>query len=274
MRIARVEWNGAARWAVLRAGDWHLLAGSAHLDATGGVELAPETGRVLPAEEARLLAPAVPSKILCLGRNYADHILEMGYQRVDRPAVFMKPPTTVIGPGQSVVLPPPELSGRVEHEAEVAVVIGRVARNLTAAQAAGCVLGVTCADDVSARDLQRADPLPTRGKGFDTFCPLGPWIETGVDITADLTVTCHVNGVLRQRGSTRQMILGVAEFVSYVSRFATLLPGDVLLTGSPGGTGPLVAGDVVDIEVEGVGRLRHGVSAGGELGPAAGAGAD
>jgi 2-keto-4-pentenoate hydratase/2-oxohepta-3-ene-1,7-dioic acid hydratase in catechol pathway len=184
----------------------------------------------------------------------------MGYVRSADPSVFFKPPTAVIGPGDAVMLPPSTLSRRVEHEAELGIVIGREGRFITEDDALNHVLGFTCADDISARDLQRSDPYPTRAKGFDTFCPIGPWLETDVSLTAGLRIQCRVNGVTRQDGSTSEMIRDVPFIISFVSQFTTLLPGDLLLTGSPGGSGPLVDGDVVEIEIDGIGVLRHFVT--------------
>ena len=239
-------------WGVVVEDGVHLLAAQPWLPQV-------RTGVVVPLAEAVLLAPAAPSKILCVGRNYEAHRQEMGYAGAPTPSIFLKPPTAVVGPGEAVELPPTRLSGRVEHEAELAVVIGREARMVAPEQALDHVLGYTCADDVSARDVQRADPYPTRGKGFDTFCPLGPWIETDLDLTAGAVVRCRVNGTLRQEGSTLDMTLDVPGLISHLSQFTTLLPGDLVLTGSPGGSGPLSAGDLVEIEIGGVGLLRHGV---------------
>ena len=210
--------------------------------------------------ECSWLAPAVPSKIFCLGRNYADHRTAMGYPTNDSPSVFMKGPSTIIGPGQQIVLPPPELSNHVEHEAELAVIIGVTARNVSAADAATHIFGYTCANDVSARDLQRSDPHPTRAKGFDTFCPVGPWIDTDVDPSNGITLRCNVNGETRQHGSTADMIHAVPELIAYLSGFATLHPGDLILTGSPGGTTPIRPGDRIDIHIDGIGTLTNTVA--------------
>lgn len=255
MKYARVSQDGGAAWGVVRDGSVHLVDTDPYQEHR-------ETGEVVPVAGARLLAPVTPSKILCLGKNYSAHRAEMGYaEEQDIPSIFMKPPTTIIGPGVDVVLPPTRLSTRVEHEAELAVVIGRPARFVDEKDARDHVLGYTCANDVSARDLQRGDPHPTRGKGFDTFCPIGPWIETELDLEAGVAVRSRVNGEPRQDGSTNQMTFGVAYLISFISQFATLLPGDILLTGSPGGTGSMQPGDEVEIELEGVGVLRHGVVA-------------
>ncbi len=251
MRYARVDVGGAAVWAEI-TGDRLALLDAAPFD--GGRP----AGEVRDRDDHRLLAPVVPSKIYCVGRNYAAHRAEMGYAHDGSPSVFMKGPTTVIVPGADIVLPPETLSTHVEHEAELAVVIGKVARSVAAANAAEYIFGYTCANDVSARDLQRSDPQPTRGKGFDTFCPVGPWIETDVD--ADVRLRCWVNDELRQVAQISEMTYPVPFLIEYISAFATLLPGDLILTGSPGGTKPLVAGDRVDIEIAGIGMLSNGVA--------------
>jgi 2-keto-4-pentenoate hydratase/2-oxohepta-3-ene-1,7-dioic acid hydratase in catechol pathway len=266
MRFVRLDFDGRARWGIARDDAVQVLDG----DPFAGYR---ESGQVVELASAALLPPTAPSKIMCLGKNYAAHRAEMGFTTPDRPSIFMKPPTTLLVPGGTVILPPPFLSTHVEHEAELAVVIGRPARFVPEKGAMDYVLGYTCADDVSARDLQRADPHPTRGKGFDTFCPLGPWIETDLDLSRGVSVRCWVNDELRQDGTTLDMTHTVPFLISFISQYATLLPGDLLLTGSPGGTGPLVAGDRVAIEVGGVGILRHGVAESNHVEPSR-AGAD
>ncbi len=221
-----------------------------------GVEL---TDLVAPLEQVRLLAPIIPSKVLCVGKNYADHAAEMGGDLPAEPLIFSKPATAVIGPEDEIRLP--GLSEEVHHEAELAVVVGRLARKIAASEAMDFVLGYTCANDVTARDLQRRDGQWTRAKGFDTFCPLGPWIETDLDPGDGLAVRCHVNDELRQDGSTTQLVFGVGGLLAYVSAFTTLLPGDILLTGTPAGVGPLRAGDRVEVEIGGIGRLANPVAA-------------
>jgi 2-keto-4-pentenoate hydratase/2-oxohepta-3-ene-1,7-dioic acid hydratase in catechol pathway len=204
-----------------------------------------------------LLAPCEPSKIIAVGRNYAAHAAEHDAQVPTEPLLFLKPPSAVIGPG-AAILYPEHLSCRVEHEAELAVVIGCQACRVAVEQAHTVVLGYTCANDVTARDLQRRDGQWTRGKGFDTFCPLGPWIVTGLDI-ADLAISCRVNGVLRQAGQTGSMIFPVTELIAYISAVMTLEAGDVILTGTPAGVGPLLPGDRVTVEIEGIGTLENEV---------------
>ena len=214
------------------------------------------TGQVAPLDKVRLLAPVIPTKILAIGKNYADHAAEMGGPVPAEPLVFAKLPTTVIGPGDAIVLP--ALSSEVHYEAELAIVIRHLARSIPVERAAEVMLGYTCANDVTARDLQAADGQWTRAKGFDTFCPLGPWIETDLDVSS-VAVRCRVNGETRQDGDTRDLVFGVPQLVSYVSAFTTLLPGDVILTGTPAGVGPLRAGDEVEVEIGGIGVLRNPV---------------
>ena len=218
-------------------------------------------GPPVPLTEVRLLAPVLPSKIVAVAKNYAAHAAEMGGEVPAEPNVFLKPSTSVIGPGDPIRLP--RQSSQVEHEAELAVVVGRLCKDVPAERAADVVLGLTVANDVTARDLQRTDGQWGRAKGFDTFCPLGPWIETGLDLAAvadpGLPVRCEVGGAVRQEGSTSQMVRGVPALVAWISSVMTLLPGDVILTGTPAGVGPLHAGDVVTVSVDGIGTLRNPV---------------
>jgi 2-keto-4-pentenoate hydratase/2-oxohepta-3-ene-1,7-dioic acid hydratase in catechol pathway len=211
----------------------------------------------MPLERVGLLAPLQPGKIIAVGRNYVEHAKERGAEVPEIPLTFLKPPTTVIGPGESIILPPQ--SQRVDHEAELAVVIGKPGRWIQPEDSMAHVLGYTIANDVTARDLQQKDGQWTRGKGFDTFCPLGPWIDTEVDPT-DLRLTCRVNSEMRQIGSTRDMVFSVQQLIAFISSVMTLLPGDVILTGTPAGIGPLNAGDVVEVEIEGIGTLRNPVA--------------
>jgi len=208
-------------------------------------------------DDVRLLAPTQPSKILCVGRNYVAHAKEHGAEVTEVPLLFLKPPSAVIGPGDPILLPPQ--SQQVEHEAELAVVIGRRGRWISPEEAPNYILGYTIANDVTARDLQFRDGQWTRGKGFDTFCPLGPWIETDFD-PADAVITCHVNGEMRQMASTRDMVFSVHQLIAFASSVMTLEPGDLLLTGTPAGVGPLQAGDLVEVTIEGLGTLRNPVS--------------
>lgn len=216
----------------------------------GGVpdERAPKVSYA-PSE---LRAPVRPTKVLCVGRNYAAHAKELGNEVPKEPLLFLKPPTAVIGP-EGVVLLPPE-SERVEHEVELAVVVGKRATRVSREEALEHVLGYTVACDVTARDLQRKDVQFTRAKGFDTFCPVGPWIETELH-TGDLAISCTVSGARRQDGRTRDMVFDVPTLVSAMSHAMTLEPGDLLLTGTPEGVGPLVAGDRLEVAIEGIGAL-------------------
>jgi len=209
-----------------------------------------------PLQAVKLLPPVLPGKIICVGRNYAEHAREQGVDVPELPMLFLKPPSSVIGPGDAIRLPPQ--SAQVEHEAELAVVIGRRGKWVTAEDAVHYILGYTIANDVTARDLQRRDGQWTRGKGFDTFCPLGPWIDTNTD-PADVLISCRVNGELRQMASTREMVFTVQQLVAFVTSIMTVEPGDVILTGTPAGIGPLAAGDIVSISVEGLGDLENPV---------------
>ena len=216
------------------------------------------TGEAIPADDVRLLAPVLPSKVVAVGKNYAEHAKEMGGEVPDEPLTFLKPSTAVIGPGDPIVYPP--ISERLDYEGELAVVVGRLARHLTLEDAARAILGYTCANDVTLRDLQKTDDQWARAKGFDGSAPLGPWIETDLDPN-DAIVRTRLNGEIRQQASTSEMVFGVATLIEYITVFMTLLPGDVLLTGTPEGVGRLPDGVVVEVEVEGVGVLRNGVSA-------------
>lgn len=215
------------------------------------------TDRIHRLADVTLLAPVLPSKVVGIGRNYAEHAQELGNEVPDVPIVFLKPSTSVVGPDSVIAYP--SVSTNVHYEAELAVVIGRLCREVPVERAHEVVLGYTCANDVTARDLQNAEKQWGRAKGFDTFCPLGPWIETQLDPT-DLAVTCTVNGDLRQAGRTAQMITGIPQLIAHITEAMTLLPGDVILTGTPAGVGPLVPGDEVSVTVEGVGTLTNRVA--------------
>ena len=208
------------------------------------------TGRALA--DVKVLAPVVPSKIVAVGLNYRDHAREMGKTIPEEPLLFLKAPSALNDPGGDVVYP--RASQRVDHEAELAVVIGRTARNVKAKDARSYILGYTCINDVTARDLQVKDGLYARAKGFDTFAPLGPWIETDLDPSA-LAVRCFVNGETRQDGNTREMGAGAYRLVEFISHIMTLFPGDVIATGTPPGVGPVRIGDEMRVEVEGIGSL-------------------
>ncbi|TLM99739.1 DUF2437 domain-containing protein [bacterium] len=210
----------------------------------------------LPLESVTLLAPVTPSKIICVGRNYVEHAREQGVDVPEIPLLFLKPPSAVIGTGEAIEIPPQ--SQLVEHEAELAVVIGREGRWIQMEEANKFILGYTIGNDVTARDLQRRDGQWTRGKGFDTFCPLGPWIDTELD-PADALVSCRVDGEIRQMASTRDMVFTVPQLVAFISSVMRLMPGDVILTGTPAGIGPLEAGNKVEVTIEGIGSLVNPV---------------
>ena len=212
---------------------------------------------VLPITEVKLLSPVIPTKIVAIGKNYADHAAEMGSDVPTTPVLFLKPPTTVIGPLSQIKRPPE--SSNVHYEGELAVVMGKVTRNVSPEDALSHILGYTAANDVTARDLQRSDGQWTRAKGFDTFLPLGPAIDTEFDPAEPHTITTSVNGVIKQEGVTSDLVFGVADLVSFISRVMTLLPSDVILTGTPAGVGPIVEGDRVEVEIEGIGVLLNPV---------------
>ena len=240
-----------------------ITPGWLHDDHVGPVDghLAGEFRRMeanIPLRDVRLLAPIHPGKIICVGRNYVAHAKEHDAEVPEAPLLFLKPPSSVIGPEAPIRLP--SQSDKVEHEAELAIVVGKTGRWIQPDQALQYVLGYTLANDVTARDLQRKDGQWTRGKGFDTFCPLGPWIETEFD-PSDALITCHVNQDMRQMGSTRDMVFSVRQLIAYASTIMTLEPGDVILTGTPAGVGPLTPGDVVEVSIEGLGTLRNPVEA-------------
>jgi 2-keto-4-pentenoate hydratase/2-oxohepta-3-ene-1,7-dioic acid hydratase in catechol pathway len=216
------------------------------------------TGARLGLSDVRLLAPILPTKVIGIGKNYADHAREMGGEPPAEPAVFLKPSTAVCGPGDPIARPV-QLSERVDFEGELAVVIGRLCREVPPERADEVIFGYTCANDVTARDLQARDGQWTRAKGFDTFCPLGPWIRTDLD-PADLALTTRLNGDVRQQTRTSLLLHDVRSLIVYVSQIMTLLPGDVLLTGTPAGIGPMASGDEVSVSVEGIGTLRNPVT--------------
>lgn len=254
MRIARFTHANGISFGVVEG-----EAGGLTVAETDGMPIGEVrfTGQRWALADVRLLAPVLPSKVVCVGRNYADHAAEQDAPVPAEPLLFLKPSTSVIGPRDAIKLPPQ--SKRVDHEAELAVVIGpfplwRVDR----AAAARGIFGYTCANDVTARDLQHADGQWTRAKGFDSFCPLGPWIVTDLDVS-DLEVRCEVGEEVRQLGRTRDMVFDVPTLVSYASYVMTLRPGDVVLTGTPGGIGPVTDGDTVTVTIEGVGSLTNPV---------------
>jgi 2-keto-4-pentenoate hydratase/2-oxohepta-3-ene-1,7-dioic acid hydratase in catechol pathway len=252
MRIVRYQLqNEAARYG------WLLD------DKIGEIEGDPfgayrRTEAKTPLADVKLLAPSKPSKIVCVGRNYVEHAKELGNEVPKIPLIFLKPPSSIINPGETILLPPQ--SKQVEHEGELVVVIGKSARNATAEDAKNTIFGYTVGNDVTARDLQRTDDQWTRAKGFDTFCPFGPWIDTDFDIS-DAIITCKVNGEPRQMASTRDMVFGVPTLIAYISSVMTLEPGDIIFTGTPSGVGKLEDGNEVVVEIEGLGTLKNLVKA-------------
>ncbi|MBI5840577.1 MAG: fumarylacetoacetate hydrolase family protein [Chloroflexi bacterium] len=213
-----------------------------------------------PLADVKLVPPCEPTKILCVGRNYVEHAKEMGNDVPKVPLVFMKPPSAIIANGETVLLP--QQSKQIEHEAELVVVIGKRGRHIKTEEAKNHILGYTIGNDVTARDLQKTDGQWTRAKGFDTFCPFGPWIDTDFD-PADAVVTCRVNGQMRQMASTRDMVFNVPTLIAYISSFTTLEPRDLIFTGTPAGVGELKNGDEVVVEIEGLGVLKNPVKAEG-----------
>ncbi len=249
MRIVRCRIGGASRYGVLDGETIQLLAGEPY----GGIG---KTGEVAALAEVALLAPCRPSKIVAVGINYAAHAPEFGLAVPGEPLIFLKPPSAVIGPEEAIVLP--AMSDHVEYEGELAVVIGRPTKAVDENEALAAVFGYTCINDVTARDLQKQDVQFTRAKGFDTFAPLGPWIETKLDPT-DLELITTVNGERRQAARTSAMVRTVPTLVSFISQVMTLLPGDVIATGTPAGVGRLVPGDRVAVTIAGIGTLSNPV---------------
>ncbi len=249
MKIVRFAHDEAIRYGILDGTELVTLAGDPMYTGYD------TTGERVSLNEVTLLAPVIPrSKIVAVGRNYRDHAAEFGNEVPAEPLLFFKPNTSVIGPGDAIVRP--AQSQQVDFEGELAVIIGKVTRNVTSERALDHVFGYTVANDVTARDLQRSDGQWARAKGFDTFCPLGPAVETEFDLDAAQVVS-RVNGEEKQRAPLTDMVHGVADLIAYASAAFTLLPGDVILTGTPAGVGPLVAGDVVEIEIDGLGILRN-----------------
>jgi len=220
-------------------------------------------GEVVSIENVRFLPPVSPSKIVCVGRNYAEHARELGNELPTEPLLFLKAPSAIIGDGDRIVIP--AQSERVEHEAELAVVISRTCKSLSDSDNAfDYVLGYTCLNDITARDLQKTDVQFTRAKSFDSFCPIGPLIETDMDVS-DLLITCRVNGEIRQQGRTSQMVFPVDFLIRYISRQMTLEIGDVIATGTPSGVSKIESGDVCEVEINGIGTLKNRVASGAEL---------
>ena len=251
MRLCRLEVAGLPHWGVIEGDLVTLLATS----PWHGTE---RLGGAMPLATAKLLPPCEPSKIVAVGLNFRAHAAEMGSPLPTEPVLFLKAPSALLPPGGAVVLP--KQSSRVEYEGELALVIGKTAAHVPASQALDHVLGYTCLDDVSARDIQKREKIYARAKGFDTFCPVGPWLETEIADPQTLDIELRLNGVRKQRGNSSDMIFSIAEVVAFISDIMTLLPGDLITTGTPPGVGPLASGDQVEVEIAGIGTLRHSVT--------------
>ena len=249
MRACRYRHVGQERWGAVEG---ELVRPLGAAPWAGGL---PE-GKGVPLADVTLLAPAEPTKIVCVGRNYRAHAKELGNEVPPVPLIFLKPPSSIVGPQEAIRCP--EQSREVHHEGELGVVVGRSLSRATPSEARLAIFGYTCLNDVTARDIQREEKQFTRAKGFDTFCPVGPVIETALD-PLDVSVVCRVNGAERQRGSTRDMAFDVFYLLSWISQVMTLLPGDLVATGTPEGVGPIRRGDWVEVEVTGVGVLRNPV---------------
>lgn len=251
MKIARFSTGGDPRYGILDGDEFVVLKGD---PLFSGFDT---TGERVPLTDAKLLAPVIPrSKVVAVGKNYVDHVAESGGEVPQQPLLFLKPNTSVIGPGDAIMLPPQ--SQHVDFEGELAVVIGSIAKNVAAADAAAVIFGYTIANDVTARDLQKSDGQWARAKGFDSFCPLGPLIETEF-VVEDHSVSTKLNGEQRQSAPLTDMVHGIAAVIEYASAVFTLLPGDIILTGTPAGVGRMVDGDTVEITVSGIGTLRNPV---------------
>ena len=251
MKIARFSTGGDPRFGIVDGDELVVLKGDPMFL---GFETLDER---VPLADVKLLAPVIPrSKVVAVGKNYRDHAAEMGGEAPAEPLLFLKPNTSVVGPGDSIVIP--KQSSQVDHEGELAIVIGSIAKNVAEADAASVIFGYTVANDVTARDLQKTDGQWARAKGFDTFCPLGPVIETEFDPTGK-KIEVRVGGEVRQSGVLDDMVHSIAAIVAYASSVFTLLPGDVILTGTPAGVGPILSGEIVEVEIEGIGVLPNPV---------------
>lgn len=250
MRVARFSLNGEPRFGIVDGPELVVLAGH---PLVAGYET---TGDRVPIKEVKLLAPSIPSKVVCVGKNYADHIAEMNLSTEAEPTLFLKPSSSIVGPGDAIVLP--AQSQQVDLEVELAIVMGQIAKNVTEADALNYVWGYTVANDVTARDLQFSDDQWARSKSFDSFCPLGPWIETEF-VPEDQVLESRVDGEVRQNSTLTHMLHNVPKIISYISQNMTMLPGDVVLTGTPAGISPILAGQIVECEIEGIGTLVNPV---------------
>ncbi len=250
MRVARFSLNGEPRFGIVDGPELVVLAGH---PLVAGYET---TGDRVPIKEVKLLAPSIPSKVVCVGKNYADHVAEMNLSTEAEPTLFLKPSSSIVGPGDAIVLP--SQSNQVDLEVELAIVMGQIAKNVTEADALNYVWGYTVANDVTARDLQFSDDQWARSKSFDSFCPLGPWIETEF-VPEDQVLESRVDGEVRQNSTLTHMLHNVPKIISFISKNMTLLPGDVVLTGTPAGISPILAGQIVECEIEGIGTLVNPV---------------
>ena len=261
MRIARFKTETKTGYGIFEGSVIREIENAATGHLSGGLPCDPHhltcTGKQYQPEEVTLLAPCRPSKVVAVGLNYRSHADEIKMPLPDEPLLFLKPPTAVIGPGDAIIYP--SMSRRVDYEAELGVIIGAVAKNVSEKEAHRYILGYTCFNDVTARDLQGKDTQFTRSKSFDTFAPMGPWIETALD-PCNLTVQSYLGGALKQSGTTADLVFSVDRLLAFISRVMTLLPGDVIATGTPAGIGPMRIGDTVEIVVEGIGRLRNTVA--------------
>jgi 2-keto-4-pentenoate hydratase/2-oxohepta-3-ene-1,7-dioic acid hydratase in catechol pathway len=257
MRIVRFLVRKKVRYGIIQEDTIHSLIGDPFKTFGAGREFTLD-GKTYPLVECKLLAPCLPSKIVCLGVNYRPHAQEMKSSLPGQPLIFLKPPTAVIGPDDPIVLP--RDFKRVDFEGELAVVIGKTAKYVPEEKSRDYVLGYTCFNDVTERQFQKDDVQWTRGKGFDTFAPLGPWIETAVN-GDDLKLETCLNGAVRQFARTSELVFGLSRLISFISAVMTLLPGDVIATGTPAGVGPMQAGDVVEVKIENIGTLRNPVAA-------------
>jgi 2-keto-4-pentenoate hydratase/2-oxohepta-3-ene-1,7-dioic acid hydratase in catechol pathway len=250
MRVARFSLNGEPRFGIVDGPELVVLKGH---PLVLGYET---TGERVPIKEVKLLAPTIPSKVVCVGKNYADHAAELGIALNDEPTIFFKPSSAIIGPGDAIILP--TQSQQIELEAELTIVIGQMAKNVSEDDALDYVWGFTIANDVTARDLQFSDDQWARSKAFDSFCPLGPWIETEFIPDGQL-IESRINGEVRQSASIDLMLHNVPKIISYVSHNMTLLPGDIILTGTPAGIAKINSGEIVECEIEGIGNLVNPV---------------
>ncbi len=249
MKVLRFRHDGVPHFGVVDGDTISLLAGDPFHD---GIELTDER---VPLAEAHLMAPVQPTKVVCVGMNYAEHAAEMHHEGPKTPLIFLKPPTAVIGPGDPIVIPP--VDGRIVHEGELAVVIGTLAHRVREEDWKEVVFGFTIANDVSARDVMFADGQWARAKGFDTFCPVGPWIETDFDPFEKHEITTTVDGEVRRHGFTSDMTHKLPEIIAFVSNAFTLYPGDIICTGTPAGLGGFTDGQTVEITIDGIGTLSN-----------------